>query len=103
MDDDIPSSEVLSKAAWVGSELPVMDELAHVFCVDEIAEIQSAIKFAKHTKKVTKDLGKADFPLPTIQFLIDIWRRNLSDGIGFQIIANDGNSFWIAVAKIRGT
>ena len=84
--DDIPTSEVISEAAWVGSELPAMDELAHVFSVDEIAEIQSAITFAKSIKKDTKDLGKADFPLPTIQFLIDIWRRNLSDGIGFQII-----------------
>ena len=73
-------------AAWRGSELPSLDEMAYQLSGQEIDEVVAAIAAATATGKPARELTAEDFPLPLLAPRIDEWRTQLADGLGFVII-----------------
>lgn len=87
-----PHSEVCltpinSEAAWLGKDLVVRDQS---WCVsltnDDILEIEQALDNVKALGKATGNLSKEDFPLPTVSKKIAVWRSNIQNGRGFQVL-----------------
>jgi hypothetical protein len=73
-------------AAWIGRDLPPLEDLAHVLYDDEVREIDAALEVARRASKAWRDLAPDDFPLPTLSKRIVEWREAVSDGIGFQVV-----------------
>ncbi len=84
--ETVMTAEISSPAAWVGRDLPSLDEMAYVLSDSEIAEIDAALASAKALDKPTGDLTAADFPLPVLSSRIQTWRQALGEGIGFQVV-----------------
>lgn len=80
------STPILSPAAWRGDELPPLDELAHHLTGQEVDEVLAAVAAASALGVPVKQLVAADFPLPTLGATIDLWRAEISEGVGFQVI-----------------
>ena len=88
---DRPDSEALEQplacaAAWRGSDLPPLDDMAYCLSADEVQEVLSAVTYASRIDKPTKDLLASDFPLPLLAGPIRQWRETLRSGAGFQVI-----------------
>lgn len=80
------SQPVVCAAAWRGSDLPALDQLAHRLSSDEIEEIAGAVATAIADGRPTRELLARDFPLPLLAPRIREWREALADGVGFQLI-----------------
>jgi TfdA family taurine catabolism dioxygenase TauD len=83
---EIPSGKIENAAAWLGSELPPLEDLAYQLSDADILEIERAIATAKTSSKARRDLLAADFPLPNLSKRITGWHKELSDGLGVQVI-----------------
>jgi len=88
---DRPHSEALTQpldcpAAWRGTDMPPLADMAYDLSADEVKEILSAVTYASRIGKPTKDLLASDFPLPLLAPPIRKWREALRDGAGFQVI-----------------
>ena len=91
-------------AAWHGPELAPSDAWCERLSEAQIEELDRALAHAKATSKPTRELGAADFPLPTLSKDIARWRGQTETGRGFQVISGvpverwgDGDSgvfFW---------
>ncbi len=86
-----PHQEVLLEplripAAWLGDEMRDRDDWRVRLSDEDIDEIERASVFAKDTGKPLHELGKADFPLPTLSEKIARWRGEIVSGRGFQVI-----------------
>jgi hypothetical protein len=79
-------SPVRSAAAWKGSELPPLDEMAYRLSEAEVEELRAAVASAENLGRPTKQLTSEDFPLPLLGPRIDSWREELADGLGLQVI-----------------
>jgi hypothetical protein len=77
---------VACSAAWRGSHLPTLDEMAYQLSVDEIGEIVNAVSEAIADGRPPRELFAADFPLPLLAPRIREWRERFADGVGFQVI-----------------
>lgn len=77
---------IVSPAAWRGSELPPLDEMAYQLSGLEIDELAAAIAAAIATGKPARELTAEDFPLPLLAPRISEWRAQLADGLGFAVI-----------------
>ncbi len=84
--EEVTTSEVVSPAAWVGRDLPPLEEMAYVLSDDEIAEIETALALAKDSGKESRDLLSEDFPLPTLAPRVKAWREAVGEGVGFQVV-----------------
>ena len=91
-------------AAWHGPELAQSDAWCERLSEAQVDELDRALAHAKATSKPTRELGAADFPLPTLSKDIARWRGQTETGRGFQVISGfpverwgDGDSgvfFW---------
>lgn len=77
---------VICDAAWQGSALPPLEDMAYQLSEDEVQEILSAVTVASATGVPTKELTAADFPLPLLAPRITGWRRELGEGLGFTVV-----------------
>lgn len=84
--DAVLATPLNSPAAWVGSEMPTLTDMAYRLSADEVAELDAAIAFAHETGKDRKNMVAADFPLPRLERKIAGWRAELKDGLGMQVI-----------------
>eukprot|EP00435_Cladocopium_sp_Y103_P077113 s1_g852.t1 len=84
--EEVTTSAVESPAAWVGRDLPPLQEMAYVLSKDEITEIETALALAKDSGKEPRDLLAEDFPLPTLAASIQEWREAVGEGVGFQVV-----------------
>jgi len=75
-----------SCSAWYGTDLRKNGSYIELFSNAEIAEIEEAINFARNSGKKIKDLKKDDFPLPSLSKRFELWKREISDGRGFQVL-----------------
>jgi len=82
----VTTAEIASPAAWIGRELPPLEEMAYVLSQGEIAEIEAAIEVARASGKVHRDLLANDFPLPLLAPHIREWRDAVGEGGGFQVV-----------------
>ncbi|WOF73176.1 TauD/TfdA family dioxygenase [Parvibaculaceae bacterium PLY_AMNH_Bact1] len=80
------TAQIASPAAWVGSDLPPLEDMAYVLSEDEIAEIDAALVVAKASGKATGALLSDDFPLPSFAARIHEWRDAVGEDVGFQVV-----------------
>ena len=80
------TTPVAGLAAWHGSQLPSLDEMAFRLSEEHLEEVQSAVAHASSLGRSTRSLTVADFPLPSLAPHIRSWRDTLADGVGFQVI-----------------
>jgi hypothetical protein len=73
-------------AAWRGSELPPLEEMAYQLSGEEVDELVAAIAAATAVGKPARELTAEDFPLPLLAPKIVEWRTQLADGLGFVVI-----------------
>ena len=73
-------------AAWQAGQLPSLDEMAYCLTQDEVEEIKAAVISARALAVPVRNLSAADFPLPGLSPRIALWREELSQGRGFQVI-----------------
>ena len=73
-------------AAWRGSELPSLDDMAYHFSEQDVEEVLSALTAAAATGRPARELTAEDFPLPLLAPRIVEWRKQLADGLGFVVI-----------------
>jgi Taurine catabolism dioxygenase TauD, TfdA family len=73
-------------AAWRGSELPPLEELAYQLSGEEVDELVAAIAAATAVGEPARELTAEDFPLPLLAPKIVEWRTQLADGLGFVVI-----------------
>ncbi len=73
-------------AAWRGGQMPPLEKMAYQLSDQEVEEIQSAVATASAKDCDTRELIAADFPLPMLSRQFPRWRRELKDGLGFQVI-----------------
>ena len=85
---------VNNDAAWRGSELPSLDEMAYHLSPAEVAEISAAVALAAEKPGDTRSLTADDFPLPLLAPAIADWREQLSRGRGFQVIRGVPVALW---------
>ncbi len=74
-------------AAWKGSELLDRAEWCETLTDADVAELDRAVVAARRTGKPMGHLTRADFPLPTLSSKIDRWRREITEGRGFQVLS----------------
>lgn len=84
--ETVTTSQIVSPAAWVGRDLPPLEEMAYLLNEEEIAEIDAALKVAKASGKPSRELLSGDFPLPKLALRIGEWREAVGEGVGFQVI-----------------
>ena len=60
----------------------------------EVAEVEAAIMYARAKSEDFLDLGKADFPLPTLSARLQGIERELMDGRGFVVIRGLPRDRW---------
>jgi hypothetical protein len=77
---------VLSAAAWRGDELPPLADMAYHLSAAEQEELLAAVAGARATGLATRELTAAHFPLPLLADRVAQWRRQLADGLGFQVV-----------------
>ena len=77
---------VQCSAAWKGSEIPPLEELAYRLPEEEIAEVRAAVRAAEALGRPARELTAADFPLPLLSERIAQWRDELTGGLGLQVI-----------------
>lgn len=82
----VTTSQIVSPAAWVGRDLPPLEEMAYLLNEEEIAEIDAALKVAKTSGKASRELLSDDFPVPMLAPRIREWRASVGEGVGFQVI-----------------
>jgi hypothetical protein len=73
-------------AAWKGSELPPLEEMSYRLSEAEVEEVKVAVAAAQSLGRPTKELTSEDFPLPLLGARITAWRKELSEGLGLQVI-----------------
>lgn len=73
-------------AAWKGSELPSLEEMAYRLSAAEVEEVVGAVEAAQSLGRPTKELTASNFPLPLLHERIAEWRKTLTDGLGLQVI-----------------
>jgi len=82
----VTTSEIASPAAWIGRDLPPLEEMAYVLTEEEIAEIDAALLQARASGEASRDLLAEDFPLPSLAPRIREWREAVGEGVGFQVV-----------------
>ena len=82
-----PRPLVEGPSAWIGRELRSReDEWIYSLSAAEIAEIESATARVRERGLDIAEIGRADFPLPTLGPRLDAMRQEILDGRGFVLI-----------------
>ncbi len=76
-----------SPAAWRGADLASSDSWRHELTTAQIEELCEALNHASSTGRSTGSLTAADFPLPTLEPVIAMWRDTIAQGLGFQVVS----------------
>lgn len=95
--EGIRTSPLTGPAAWRGAELrDKPEQWTHILSDTEIDEIRAAVSYARSLNKATRDLTRADFPLPGLLSQCRQWQATLSTGLGFQLIRGVPVDEWSA-------
>lgn len=86
----MPPGPIAHRAAWRGDEIRAElgnphNDILHVFTQAELDAVETALAQARATGKPTLQLTRADFPLPTLEPLLQRWRTELGEGRGFAL------------------
>ena len=84
--DEIPDRPIEGAAAWSGGELADQDRWLYWLSQSQVEEIEAALRRAIATGRPTVELGRDDFPLPSLAKEIASWREELDTGRGFLVV-----------------
>lgn len=82
----IPERPVEAASAWRGAEQARRTDWIRRFTAKEIAELEAAAGHAGGTGKPLEELGREDFPLPTLSRTAVAWMGELDRGRGFLLL-----------------
>lgn len=77
---------VAGPAAWRGRELRERSDWIHELTPAEVEEVRAAVAGVRERGIEPQRMRRRDFPLPLLGPRIEAWRRELSEGRGFQLI-----------------
>jgi hypothetical protein len=78
---------VRGPSAWIGAELKTREaEWSYRLSPAELDEIDAAVELVGARKLDLAEIGRADFPLPTLGPVLDRLRREVVDGRGFVLV-----------------
>jgi hypothetical protein len=80
------SGPLAGGAAWLGEELAHTDTWIHVLTAAEIAELTTALGAVRERRLALHEIGRTDFPLPSLGSTIDLWADELDHGRGFLLV-----------------
>jgi hypothetical protein len=83
-------------AAWRGEDMRRRQDWSVSLTQAETEELGAAVRHVESTGKAMGQLGKHDFPLPTLARRIDDWRREIRHGRGFVLIRGTPVRDWSA-------
>ena len=81
-----PMQPVEGRAVWLGSDLAKTDEWIHRLSDDEIAELDAALRQTQERGLAIIDIGRDDFPLPTLGPVLVELQDQVVNGRGFVLI-----------------
>ncbi|KAK0647044.1 hypothetical protein B0T16DRAFT_458908 [Cercophora newfieldiana] len=70
-------------ASWSGSEFPDPDRYTYALSAHEIREVNNALAYFRSQGLAGEDVGRANFPLPTLGPVLEDLAAELHDGRGF--------------------
>ncbi|MGE5201996.1 MAG: TauD/TfdA family dioxygenase, partial [Acidobacteriota bacterium] len=75
------------RSAWIGAELAKHPERwTYCLSASDLAEIDAAVAAVCGRRLAIEDIGRADFPLPTLGPRLDRFRREVVHGRGFVLL-----------------
>ena len=77
---------ITGSAVWYGHEMAKKQDWIHELCPQEIAELEAAIADVRKNGLTIIDVGRDDFPLPTLGTILKEIRQELIEGRGFHLI-----------------
>jgi hypothetical protein len=77
---------IVGPVAWRGEDLGASGEWIHELDGAEVAEIESALTAVRRRGLELEQVGRSDFPLPTLGPVIDEWAAQLDGGRGFVLV-----------------
>lgn len=77
---------IAGEAVWFGRDMAARSDWMHELSGGEIAELELAIAGVRARGLEIIDVGREDFPLPTLEPVLTAIRRDLVDGRGFALI-----------------
>ena len=78
---------IAGPSAWVGADMKRREaEWSYRLSASEIAEIEAAVRQVRARGLDLAEIGRADFPLPTLGAVLDRLRGEVLDGRGFVLI-----------------
>jgi hypothetical protein len=82
----MPGRPITGPSAWRGADLARSDEWIRVFTPAEIRELEAAAESARRRGRDLVEIGRDDFPLPTLAPVLAGLRRELLHGRGFVLL-----------------
>lgn len=74
-----------NEQSWFGPDLQQRDDWIHRFTPAEVAEIDAAVRQAEKVDDII-NIGRADFPVPSLEPLLQRVRRETLHGRGFMLL-----------------
>lgn len=81
-----PLQPVQNPAVWLGSDMEKTDEWIHRLSEDEIGELDAALRQTQERGLAIIDIGREDFPLPTLGPVLEDLQDQVINGRGFVLI-----------------
>lgn len=82
----MPPGPVTGPSAWRGEDLARSDAWIHTFTASELSELHRALARAHARGLTLPEIGRDDFPLPTLGPRLEAFRRELLHGRGFVLL-----------------
>lgn len=73
-------------ASWLGKDLEDDESWIHVFTLDEIVEIEQAMRSVQQSNLPLEEIGRKQFPLPSLEETFDNILKDLEGGRGFVLL-----------------
>ncbi|MDP6884905.1 MAG: hypothetical protein QF830_12270, partial [Rhodospirillales bacterium] len=73
-------------AVWLGSDLAKTDEWIYRLSEDQIAELDAALRRTQERGLAIIDIGRDDFPLPTLGPVLAELQDQVVNGRGFALV-----------------
>lgn len=77
-------SEIQTPANWTANAIAANHDWIHHFTVEELKEIDAALRHAQSRGISFETMRKEDFPLPTVSHVFAQGLQQLEDGVGMQ-------------------
>ena len=81
-----PMRPVENPAVWLGSDMAKTDEWIHTLSAEDIGELDAALRQTQQRGLAIIDIGRQDFPLPTLGPVLDDLQDQVINGRGFVLI-----------------